>query len=226
LAGTSFGVADRNYSSMDNSRFSIFNSQSSCNICHSTTSSWSQCMRKSPVRVGRWNGCSVPAFQAWRINLRRVSRASARDARFCPGRHIAGFQPAPQAGKPAPQTRARFMVLMHAYQQKGLSLNRLGGIAPDHCSRVRQPCSVVTPNECLCRSSTAIGSIVLFRLGTRVNTLFTSAFRLADCIPLFLICSPGGINEQPIDRDGSEQARVSLNANSMRCAFRRGSRAG
>jgi hypothetical protein len=49
-------------------------------------------------------------------------------------------------------------------------------------------------------------------LGTRANTLFTSAFALPDSTTLFLISSTGGINEQPIDGDGTEQARISLNA--------------
>ena len=40
------------------------------------------------------NAFSVPALQASRINLLRVSRASARDARSNPGCQIAGFQPA------------------------------------------------------------------------------------------------------------------------------------
>src|SRR4030095_4932250 len=40
------------------------------------------------------NACSVPALQASRKNLSRVSRASARDARSNPGCHIACFEPA------------------------------------------------------------------------------------------------------------------------------------
>jgi len=39
------------------------------------------------------NVCSVPAFQASRINQPRFPRASARDARSSPGFHIVGFQP-------------------------------------------------------------------------------------------------------------------------------------
>ena len=75
------------------------------------------------------NACSVPALQASRLNLRRVSRASARDARSNPGCHIAGFQPASEIGKNV-QTQDCFNAVAQRAQW----------IAEKNASLVTSPC--------------------------------------------------------------------------------------